>query len=80
MENVKTIGLALFVTGIILLIIYGIMQDFSAIIEALDIISAAILGLIFLGLIILIISIVIEQKKDTKETMKNIKKEDLKPW
>lgn len=79
MENVKTIGLTMFITGIILLIIYGIMQDFSAIIEALDIISGAILGLIFLGLIILIISIVIEQKKDTKETMKNIKKEDLKP-
>jgi uncharacterized membrane protein YgaE (UPF0421/DUF939 family) len=79
MDNGKTIGLTMFVTGIILLIIYGIMQDFSAIIETLDIISGAILGLIFLGLIILIISIVIEQKKDTKETMKDIKKEDLKP-
>jgi uncharacterized membrane protein YgaE (UPF0421/DUF939 family) len=79
MDNGKTIGLTMFVTGIILLMIYGIMQDFSAIIEALDIISGAILGLIFLGLIILIISIVIEQKKDTKETMKDIKREDLKP-
>ena len=79
MENTKTIGLLMFVGGIILLTIYGIVQDFSAIVEAFDIVSGALIGLIFLGLIILIVSIVIEQKKDTKETMKDIKKEDLKP-
>jgi len=79
MENTKTIGLLMFVGGIILLIIYGLVQDFSAIIEALDIVSGAIIGIIILGLIVLIISIVMEQKKDTKETMKDIKKEDLEP-
>jgi uncharacterized membrane protein YgaE (UPF0421/DUF939 family) len=79
MNNGKTIGLFLFVGGIILMIIYGLIQGFSAILEALDIISGAIMGIMFLGLIILIISIVIEQKKDTKENMKDIKKEDLKP-
>lgn len=79
MENTKTIGLLMFVGGIILLIVYGLVQDFSAIVEALDIISGAIIGTICLGLIILVASIVMEQKKDTKETMKDIKKEDLKP-
>jgi hypothetical protein len=29
---------------------------------------------------VLIISIIFEQRKDSKENLKNIKKEDLEPW
>ncbi|UCB58101.1 MAG: hypothetical protein JSV67_05710 [Thermoplasmatales archaeon] len=79
MGNGKTLGLGLFVIGIILIIAYGIYQGFEEIMQSMDILSGIFIGLIILGLIILIISIIIEQRKDTKETMKDIKKEDLEP-
>ena len=79
MNNGKTIGMVLFFGGIILLIAYGFFQGFEELIEALDIVSGAFLGLTFIGLITLIVSIYLEQKRDTKLTMKNIKKEDLEP-
>jgi len=79
MNNGKTIGMTLFFGGIALLIAYGFFQGFEELMQALDIVSGAFLGLIFIGLITLIVSIYLEQKRDTKETMKHIKKEDLKP-
>ena len=79
MNNGKTIGMVLFFGGIILLIAYGFFQGFEELIEALDIVSGAFLGLTFIGLITLIVSIYLEQKRDTKLTMKNIKEEDLEP-
>lgn len=79
MNNGKTIGMVLFFGGIILLIAYGFFLGFEELIEAFDIVSGAFLGLTFIGLITLIVSIYLEQKRDTKLTMKDIKKEDLEP-
>jgi membrane protein DedA with SNARE-associated domain len=79
MSNGKNIGLALFVIGIILLIGYVLIQGIEEITQALNLITGFIIGLIIIGIIVLIISILIEQRKDTKETMRKIKKEDLKP-
>lgn len=79
MGNGKTIGLGLFIIGIILIIVYGLFLGFEEIMQSIDLLSGIFIGLIILGLIILIISIVIEQRQDTKETMKDIKKEDLEP-
>ena len=80
MSNGKNIGLALFIIGIILLIGYGLYQGFEEIMQALDWVTGFIIGLIIIGIIVLIISIVMEQRTDTKKTMKEIKKEDLEPW
>ena len=79
MGNGKTIGLGLFIGGIILLLIYGIASGFEEIVQSMDIVSGILVGLTLLGLLVLIISIVFEQRKDTKETLKDIKKEDLEP-
>lgn len=79
MKNGKNIGLMLFLGGIILLILYGLVLGFEELMKALNMVSGALIGLILIGLIILIITIVFEQRKDTQETMKKIKKEDLKP-
>lgn len=79
MKNGKTIGMILFFGGIILLIAYGLYLGFEDLIEAMDLISGFLVGLILIGLIVLIISIVLEQRKDTKEIIKKIKKEDLEP-
>ena len=80
MNNGKTVGMILFIGGIILLIAYGLYLGFEDLMESLDIISEVFIGIILIGLAVLIISIVLEQRKDTKETMKDIKKEDLEPW
>ena len=79
MDNGKTIGMILFIGGIILLIGYGIYEGFNEIMESLNFITGLFLGIMFVGLITLIISIIIEQRRDTKQTMKKIKKEDLEP-
>jgi len=79
MKNGKTFGMILFFGGIILLVGYGLYLGFEELVEAMDIISGFLIGLILIGLIVLIISIVIEQRKDAKETIKEIKKEDLEP-
>lgn len=80
MNNGKTVGMILFIGGIILLIAYGLYLGFEDLMESLDVISEVFIGIILIGLAVLIISIVLEQRKDTKETMKDIKKEDLEPW
>ena len=80
MDNGKTVGMILFIGGIILLIAYGLYLGFEELMESLDFISGVFIGLILIGLIVLIISIIFEQRRDTKETMIDIKKEDLKPW
>jgi len=79
MNNGKTVGMVLFIGGIILLMAYGLYLGFEELMESLDFISGVFIGLILIGLIVLIISIIFEQRRDTKETMKDIKKEDLEP-
>ncbi len=79
MNNGKTIGMTLFIGGIVLLILYGIILGFEEIIMAIDFISGLLIGVILIGFLTLIISIYIEQKNDTKKTMEKIKKEDLEP-
>ena len=79
MENGKTIGLIMFIGAVILLMIYGIVQDFSRIVESFDYISGLLVGIMILGIIVLLISIFFEQRKDNKKNTKDIKKEDLEP-
>jgi len=79
MKKGATIGLSLLIVGIILWIIYGLYQGFEEIMQALDYITGFLAGLIVLGLIVLIVSIVIEQRSDTKKMKEEIKKEDLEP-
>jgi drug/metabolite transporter (DMT)-like permease len=78
MSNGKTIGMILFVGGIIILITYGIYQGFQEI-EIIDPIITIGVGAIILGLMALLVSIVIEQRKDTKKMKEEISKEDLEP-
>ena len=72
-------GIILLAIGIILWIAYGLYLGFEELMQALNIITGFIIGIILVGLIVLIISIVIEQRKDTKEIKEKINKEDLKP-
>ena len=75
----KNIGLALLGIGVIGLIIYAIVQGYMEIIQAEDYIIGGLIGIIIIGFLTILISIVMEQRKDTKETMNKIDKEDLRP-
>ena len=79
MKKGSTIGLILLVAGIVIWIAYGLYLGFDEIMQAIDLVTGFISGLIILGLIVLIVSIVFEQRKDTKKIKEEIKKEDLEP-
>ena len=78
MSNGKTIGMVLFVGGIIILIAYGLFLGFQNI-ESVDYIIAIGAGAIIIEILTLLISIIIEQREDTKKMKEEISKEDLKP-
>jgi len=79
MKSGKTLGFALFIGGLLLLAAYGIIQGFEDLLEALDTVSGLLLALTIIGFAILIVSIIIEQRKGAAENLKDINKEDLKP-
>ena len=74
-----TFGILLVVAGIIIWIAYGLYLGFEEIMNAINFVTGFDIGLIIVGLIVLIISIIVEQRKDTKEMKKKIKQEDLEP-
>ena len=78
MSNGKTVGMVLFVGGIIILIAYGLFLGFQNI-ESVDYIIAIGAGTIIIGILTLLISIIIEQREDTKKMKEEISKEDLEP-
>ena len=79
MSKGTTAGLILLAIGIILWIAYGLYLGFEELMQAINIITGFIIGIVLIGILILIISIVIEQKQSTKEMKEKINKEDLKP-
>ena len=79
MSKGTTAGLLLLVIGIILWIAYGLYLGFEELMQAIDIITGFIIGLVLIGIIILIISIIMEQKQSTEEMKEKLNKEDLKP-
>jgi len=72
-------GLALIVIGLLLWIAYGLYQGFEEVIDVLDVVTGFVAGLIIVGVCILFISIIIEQRRETKKIREKIKKEDLEP-
>jgi len=80
MNNGKTIGMAIFVLGIIILFAYGIYKGFENLsLEEIDFIIASGIIAIIIGILILFISIIIEQQKGKEKIKNEIKKEDLEP-
>ena len=80
MNNGKNIGMAIIVAGIIILIVYGLYEGFQEInLEEINVITAIGTGAIIIGLLILFISIIIEQQQGKQKIKKEIKKEDLEP-
>lgn len=79
MNKGEIIGIILLAVGIIIWVVYGLYLGFEEIIQALDLLTGFIAGLIIIGFIVLIISIIIEQRSDMKKRKEEIKKEDFEP-
>ena len=79
MSKGTLVGFSLLIGGILIWAVYGLYLGFEEIMQALDLVTGFVIGLIVIGLIVLFISIVIEQRKDTKKMTEEIKKEDLEP-
>ncbi len=80
MSNGKTIGMIIFVAGIIILLAYGLYQGFENLsLEKIDAVIALGVVAIVIGIIVLFISIIIEQQEGKKKMKEEIKKEDLEP-
>ena len=73
------VGFSLLIGGILIWIVYGLYLGFEEIMQALDLVTGFVIGLIIIGLIVLFVSILIEQRKDAKKMKEEIKKEDLEP-
>ena len=78
MNNGKKIGMALFVLGLLILIIYGFYQGFQNIKE-IDLVIGLGSGVLLIGLVTLFASIIIEQRQGTQKMKEEISKEDLEP-
>ncbi|MFO7677823.1 MAG: hypothetical protein R6V50_05520 [Thermoplasmatota archaeon] len=79
MKKGITIGFSMLILAIILWIAYGLYIGFEEILQALDIITGLLTGLVVVGIIILFLSIIFEQRDDTKKMKQKINKEDLEP-
>ena len=80
MKYGKTAGMLIFVIGIIVLVGYGIYQEWRNFNwENFDFVMAIGVAAIIIGLIILFITILIEQQEGKKKMREEIKKEDLEP-
>ena len=80
MNKGEIIGIILLAVGIIIWVVYGLYLGFEEIIQALDLLTGFIAWLIIIGFIVLIISIIVEQRSDMKKRKEEIKKEDFEPW
>ena len=79
MTNGKNIGMALFVGGIVLLSAYGLSLGYQDLVTSLDVVAGFFVGMILIGLIILIVSIIFEQRRDSKRMQEELREEDLRP-
>ena len=80
MKNGKAVGMIIFVAGILILLGYGLYQGFENLsLEEIDAVIAIGVIAIVIGIIVLFVSIIIEQQEGKKKMRQEIKKEDLEP-
>lgn len=72
-------GFSLLIVGILGWIVYGLYLGFEKIMQALDLVTGFVVGLIIVGLGVLFVSIILEQRKDMKKMKEEISKEELEP-
>ena len=79
MNKGTILGLILFIGGIVIWALYGLYLGFDAIMNALTFWTGLVGGLIVIGIIIMLVSVIFDQYHGYKEMNEKIKKEDLEP-
>ena len=79
MNKGTMIGLALFLIGIVIWALYGLYLGFEEIMQMLNWTTGLIGGLILIGLVVMFISIIIDQVKTRDKMKEKINKEDFEP-
>ena len=79
MSKGTLIGFSMLIGGIVIWIAYGLYLGFEEMMQAIDLVTGFVIGLIVIGLIVLFVSILFEQRRDTKKMKEEISKEDLEP-
>ena len=73
------LGLLLLIGGIVIWAIYGLVLNAGEIMQALNLATALVGGLIIIGLIVIFISVIIDRYHENEEIKEKIPKEDLEP-
>ena len=79
MNKGTILGLLLFIGGIVIWAIYAFILSADEIMQALNLGTALVGGLILLGIIIIFVSVIIDRYHETEEIKEKIPKEDLEP-
>ena len=72
-------GLLLLIGGIIIWAIYGLILGAEKIMQALNLTTAIVVGLIIIGVIVIFVSVIIDRYHECEEIKEKIPKEDLEP-
>ena len=73
------LGLLLLIGGIVIWAIYGLILSAGEIMQALNLATALVGGLIIIGIIVIFASVIIDRYHETEEIKEKISKEDLEP-
>ena len=79
MNKGTILGLLLLIVGIVVWAIYAIILSAEEIMQALNLATALVGGLIIIGIIVIFISVIIDRYHETEEIKEKIPKEDLEP-
>ena len=79
MNKGTILGLLFLIGGVVIWALYGLYQGFDAIMQALDLATAIVGGLIIIGIIVIFVSVVVDRHRGYKEMKEKISKEDLEP-
>jgi len=79
MNKGTILGLILLIGGIVIWALYGLYIGFDAIMNALNLWTGIVGGLIIIGIIIIFISVISDRYHEYHEMKEKIKEEDLEP-
>ena len=79
MNKGTILGLILLVGGIVIWATYSLILSAGEIMQALNLATALVGGLIIIGIIVIFVSVIIDRYHETEEIKEKISKEDLEP-
>lgn len=79
MNKGTILGLLLLIGGIVIWAIYALVISAEEIMQALNLGTALVGGLIIVGVIVISVSVIIDRYHETEEIKEKIPKEDLEP-